>query len=90
MPLTIRYFAAAQAARGLEQETLDIRTTQADTLAELIHLLGTRHTEHRASGRSLAEVLARCSLLLDGRRAEPSAPVPESGTLDVLPPFAGG
>jgi molybdopterin synthase sulfur carrier subunit len=46
---------------------------------------------HLAAETPSAEpVLARCSLLLDGRRVEASQAMPDGATLDLLPPFAGG
>ncbi|GAA1709020.1 molybdopterin synthase subunit MoaD2 [Isoptericola hypogeus] len=77
----LRYFAAARAALGRTAETLslDAGATVADVVARL------------ADGTpSAAPVLARCSVLLDGRRAAPSEVVPAGARLDLLPPFAGG
>lgn len=42
-------------------------------------------------GISAAQVIARCSLLVDGVRAGgDDHPVREDSLVDVLPPFAGG
>ena len=77
--LLVRYFAGARAAAGIAEEKLE-----AASLAELIQLL-------REARPKLAGVLPACSFLVDGlawhdrERALPSA-----GTVDVLPPFAGG
>ncbi|AKS32507.1 MoaD/ThiS family protein [Mycolicibacterium goodii] len=80
--VTVRYFAAAAAAAGIDTETLDIAT--GTTVAELVEQLGARDDE-------LARVLKRCSYLCDeiavrdmGKRLV----TPQ--TVDVLPPFAGG
>ena len=76
----IRYFAAAAEAAGTDLEHVD-----AGTLGELLDDVRARH------GADLARVLARCSLLIDGTRAtDASTPLTDGGTVDVLPPFAGG
>ena len=81
MPVTVRYWAGARAAAGTAEERLG-----AGTLTELLTELAARH------GPGLARVLESCSFLLDGEQLRPggSAPLPDSGVLDVLPPFAGG
>jgi len=79
--VTLRYFAAARAALGRSAETLAVPpgATVGDVVARL------------AAATPAAEpVLARCSVLLDGRRAAPSDVVPGGAGLDLLPPFAGG
>jgi molybdopterin converting factor small subunit len=77
----LRYFAAARAALGRSGETLAVApgVTVRDVVGQL------------AAGTPAAEpVLARCAVLLDGRRAEPGEVVPDGARLDLLPPFAGG
>ena len=77
---TVRYFAAARAAAGTTEESLD-----AADLDELVDTLGQRH------GERLALVLKSCSFLVDGlARHERSAAIPAESTVDILPPFAGG
>jgi molybdopterin converting factor small subunit len=77
---TIRYFAAARAAAGVTEESLD-----AATLDELVDRLARRH------GERLALVLKSCSFLVDGLACrDRSATVPARSTVDILPPFAGG
>jgi sulfur-carrier protein len=81
--VTIRYFAAARAAAGVETEPLELPdgATVADVIAAVRH----RH------GAELARVLDRCSFLLDEVAVRDRArPVPAGATVDVLPPFAGG
>jgi molybdopterin synthase sulfur carrier subunit len=73
--ITVRYFAAAAEAAGVDTEQLPDRVVAADLVR--------RHP-------GLADVLGRCALLADGVRLAPDQPVPEGATLDVLPPFAGG
>jgi sulfur-carrier protein len=80
--ITVRLFAAAREAAGC-QET----TTDASTLAELIRNL------EQTFGPDLANVLPRCSFLIDGVAAHgPTAKLMlrPGATVDVLPPFAGG
>lgn len=80
--VTVRYFAAAQAAAGVEAETLMVRPDT--TVAELVERLADR-------GSSLATVLTRCSYLCDGVAVRDETTALRSGdTIDVLPPFSGG
>lgn len=76
---TIRYWAAARAAAGVAEETYD-----GSTLGEV--LAGSA----RAHGPELARVLSVASFLVDGVRSDLSTALPEGGTIEVLPPFAGG
>ncbi|GEL94185.1 MoaD/ThiS family protein [Cellulomonas composti] len=77
--ITVRYFAAAAEAAGLDTEQVP-----SGEIDDIRALLGARH------GDGLERVLARCALLADGSRLEPGDVVPSGATLDVLPPFAGG
>jgi molybdopterin synthase sulfur carrier subunit len=80
--VTVRYFAAARAAAGTEDEVL--RLPRATSVAALVRELGKRNPE-------LAMVLARCSYLCDGIAVrDPQIRLESGQTLDVLPPFAGG
>nr|NLI50425.1 MoaD/ThiS family protein [Propionibacterium sp.] len=77
---TVRYFAAAAAAAGTPSEQLPAATLGA--------LLGVLRDSH---GAEFAQVLGRCSVLVDGvASTDPATPVAEGATVDVLPPFAGG
>ena len=80
--VTVRYFAAARAAAGIEIEPLRIPAGM--TVSGLVEQLGT--------GRApLAKVLARCSFLRDGVAVRNLDEALETNqTVDVLPPFAGG
>jgi sulfur-carrier protein len=79
--LTVRYFAAARAAAGVEAEPLEV----AGTVDDAIRAIRERH------GAELGRVLDRCSFLLDEVAVrDRRTPLPGDGTLDVLPPFAGG
>lgn len=80
--VTVRYFAAARAAAGIESETLMLPT--GTTVADLVGELANR-------GTHLAAVLNRCSYLRDGIAVRDEASALSAGdTVDVLPPFAGG
>lgn len=80
--ITLRYFAAARAAAGLDQETIDCETPEAAFTAV-----------SRAHGSDLQRIIDISSFLLDGQslgRERIGDPVVGSVTIDVLPPFAGG
>jgi molybdopterin converting factor small subunit len=80
--VTVRYFAAARAASGNEEET--IRLQPDSTVAQLVERLGSDNPE-------LAKVLRRCSFLCDGVAVRDADEVLRNAqTVDVLPPFAGG
>lgn len=76
----VRYFAAAAEAAGTGSESVE-----AATVGEL------RDRVVAAHGADLQRVLARCALLVDGRRVDDDRTVLHgSEVVDVLPPFAGG
>ena len=80
--ITVRYFAAAQAAKGAESEQLSVG--DGSTVDDLVQRLGSGNPE-------LARVLLRCSFLRDGVAVRDKAQVLRPGNVvDVLPPFAGG
>lgn len=80
--VTVRYFAAARAAAGVESETVVLRP--GTTVSELVDRLAVR-------GSHLATVLTRCSYLRDGIAVRDETAALQSGdTIDVLPPFSGG
>ena len=79
--LTVRYFAAAAEAAGRESE--DVVLPGEPTLGALRTLLAERY------GAPMERVLASGSFLVDRVvRRDPATPL--AGTVDVLPPFAGG
>jgi molybdopterin converting factor small subunit len=85
--LTIRYFAAARAAAGIETEMLVMPAGGPPwTVDDALRELAGRH------GPELTKVLGSCSFLLDEVAVRSlTAPLPPEGAiLDVLPPFAGG
>jgi sulfur-carrier protein len=78
--VTVRYFAGARAAAGVDTET---RT--AESLDELIGQIVATH------GERLERVLTACSFLVDGTSTRDRAHELSPGSVvDVLPPFAGG
>ncbi len=80
--VTVRYFAAARAAAGLDDEIIGV--APGTTVAALLHSLGERDPE-------LAKVLSRCSYLCDGIAVRDlGTTLGDAQTVDVLPPFAGG
>ncbi len=79
--IELRYFAAARAALGRSGETLSL--PDGATVRDVVGRLA-------ATAPAAEPVLARCAVLLDGRRAEPGDVVPDGARLDLLPPFAGG
>ena len=81
--VTIRYWASARAAAGVESESYDART-----LAEALDAARAAH------GDVLARVLGVCSYIIDeapaGTRPHGELLLAEGATIEVLPPFAGG
>lgn len=75
--VTVRYWAGAKRAAGVEREQL-----AADTVAELRAQLGQR--------AELAAVSEVASFLVDGQQAGDGTRLHEGAEVDVLPPFAGG
>jgi len=81
--VTVRFFAAAKAASGVDQDQIGIapQATVADVLAAVVEIHGAK----------LAEIFRRCSFLLDETALhDHHVSVCGGEVLDVLPPFAGG
>jgi molybdopterin converting factor small subunit len=82
---TVRYWAAAKAAAGTAEEPY-----AAETLAEALAAARSAH----AAQPEFARVLRRSSFLVDGApvgtRDHTDVPLAQGGTVEVLPPFAGG
>jgi sulfur-carrier protein len=76
--VTVRYWAAARAAAGVDSET---RTGA--TVGEVVDASVAAHPD-------LARVARVASFLLDGRKVGRDDRVTDGGTVEVLPPFAGG
>ena len=80
MSVTVRYFAGARAAAGVDTEA-----RSAGSLDELIGQIVAAH------GERLERVLTACSFLVDGTQTRDRAQALSPGSVvDVLPPFAGG
>lgn len=90
--LDVHYFAAARAAAGTAQE--QIPTAQVPTyLGELLDQLAAAHSGTTEAGVGLAEILQRCTFLVDGAAAGDNyrqVSLDGVARVDVLPPFAGG
>jgi sulfur-carrier protein len=88
--VTLRYWAAAKEAAGIDEETIT-----AGTLAEA---LAAARSKTDPGGRPhdsrLRAVLARSSFLIDGMpvgtRAPETVELSDAAVIEVLPPFAGG
>lgn len=81
MSVTVRFFAAARAAAGAPEIHV-----AAGSLGEILRALTADHP-------ALAQVLPRCSYLLDETAVHgdlETLTVADGSTVDVLPPFAGG
>ena len=80
---TLRFWAAAKAAAGVAEEEYD-----ATTLADALRAAQARH------GPELTRVMLRSAFVVDGApvggRAHESVMLTDGGTVEVLPPFAGG
>ena len=83
--VTIRYWAAAKEAAGVQEESVE-----AITLSDLLNTV----VASRKPDRRLADVLARSSFLVNadpvGRADRSSILLDDGAVVEVLPPFAGG
>lgn len=81
--VTVRVFAAAAHAAGFDEVPV-----AGGSLAQVLDAV----TERAADPARFAQVLAQCSVLVDGLVSDPDAEmhVPAGAMVDVLPPFAGG
>lgn len=87
--MLVRYFAAAAASAGTEQE--EVVAHAAMTRSELQQVLTTLHPMAPPGEKTLAQVLPQCSWLVNGmRHKDPESVIVPAATVDVLPPFAGG
>lgn len=75
--VTVRYWAGAKRAAGVETEALT-----AATVGEL--------RDQLAGRPELTRVVAVASFLVDGQQAGDATSLPDGAEVDVLPPFAGG
>lgn len=83
--VTVRYFAAARAAAGIDEESMAFPGATPVTVQTVIDAVASEH------GDSLTTVLSRCSYLHNAVVVrDPSAAISDGDAIDVLPPFAGG
>jgi molybdopterin synthase sulfur carrier subunit len=75
--VTVRYWAGARRAAGLDSEQLE-----AATVADLRAKLSARP--------GLTDVMTASSILVDSVARGEDAPLHDGAVIDVLPPFAGG
>ncbi|MCC3292733.1 MULTISPECIES: MoaD/ThiS family protein [unclassified Arthrobacter] len=86
--MLIRYFGAAKAAAGTEEEHLDEGPL---TLAELAEKLAARYPSPGAGIPALGTVIARSTFLVNETAARnPDLLLQPGDVVDILPPFAGG
>ena len=85
--VTVRYWAAARSAAGVEADTLSVDGPI--TLAEVHARALALHP-----GTRLGDVLQVCSVLVGDRPVSSEEPgeveVPPGASVEFLPPFAGG
>lgn len=82
VPVSIRYWAGAATAAGVDQETVE-----ASTVAEALAHAGAQR------GPGLQRVIGISSILVEGRRiatADRDVTLTAPVLVEVLPPFAGG
>lgn len=77
--VTVRYWAGARAAAGVDEDVLAGCATVREAIAAATLLRP-----------ALSAVAAVSTLLLDGRATHRDAVLPPGSVLEVLPPFAGG
>lgn len=79
LAVTVRYWAGARAAAGVDEDTFPECPTVASATAAVV----ARHP-------ALEPIVAVSTLLLDGRVVTPKTALSPGAVLEVLPPFAGG
>jgi molybdopterin converting factor small subunit len=87
-PVTVRYWAAARAAAGVESDTVEVG--DGTTLAVLLKTVQDLHPDRPR----LADVVGVCSVLVGDRPVGAIRPddvaIRSGDTVELLPPFAGG
>jgi sulfur-carrier protein len=88
--LNVRYFAAARAAAGVDEERFDL--PHGSTVEALLAaVLDVERPQPPAGTPPLERILARSSFLLNEVAVRDRTVVlAEDDVVDVLPPFAGG
>ena len=79
--VTVRYWAAARAAAGVDAQTLEVAAPT--TVGAVVDAAASAHPE-------LERVARVATFLLDGRAVGREATVDDGASVEVLPPFAGG
>lgn len=86
--VTVRYWAAARAAAGVESDTVEVG--DGTTLGVLLKAVGDLHPDRPR----LADVVGVCSVLIGDRPVGSTDPddvaVRPGDVVELLPPFAGG
>jgi len=86
--VTVRYWAAARAAAGVESD--QVAVSPGTSLADVLAAVRTLHADRTR----LAEVLSVCSVLVGdrpvGSREPGDVTLAPGDTVELLPPFAGG
>ena len=77
--VTVRYWAGARAAAGVDSDTVSGCATVGEAVAAVTRLRP-----------ALEPVTAVSSLLLEGVPADRDSALPAGAVVEVLPPFAGG
>ena len=86
----VRYFAAARAAAGVEEEHFEL-PDGATVASALAAILAVERPEPPAGTPPLARILSRSSFLLNEVAVRHhTAVLKADDVVDVLPPFAGG
>jgi sulfur-carrier protein len=88
--LNVRYFAAARAASGVEEERFNLAA--GSTVADLLEaVLAVERPEPPTGTPPLPRILSRSSFLLNEVAVrDHSVVLKADDVVDVLPPFAGG
>lgn len=89
MVIRVRYFAAARAAAGRDEEKLDVPA--GTSLEQLLQELRARHPADGNGQPSLRSIIERSSFLRNEvALRDRSLALHTEDVIDVLPPFAGG
>lgn len=88
--ITVRYWAAARAAAGTEQDVVEVSDVRGRSLASVLdEVIGAR-----PGNRRFADVVGICSVLVGevpvGARPQEEVMLHGGETVELLPPFAGG
>ncbi|MCY7325743.1 MAG: MoaD/ThiS family protein [Microbacteriaceae bacterium] len=81
--VTVRFFASARAATGMDEVRLELPplASIADALQQVT----------AAPGQPLEQVLSRCSFLVNAvSTTDRATELSDGDVIDVMPPFAGG